>query len=133
MGEERVVRIGGLAGERVTPLRRGGVAGALAGWGPAAAEFWPAWCDLTEFEDLVSDLLGADVGAHVLVLWALSRFGGSPAMLNELIDDDVLPQFGDVLLEDMVEVAFALGAAWAAKRGPLSGQGRIDVCVSPTA
>lgn len=55
-----------------------------------------------------------------MVLWAISRFG-SPISgrltIDSLIDEELHPLFGDWLTEDMVRVAFALGAGWAANLG----------------
>jgi hypothetical protein len=59
------------------------------------------------------DRLGDGFGDHLLVLWAVARFGPVPWLLNELIDfDDLSASFGDPLLEDLVCVSFALGVGW---------------------
>jgi hypothetical protein len=100
---------------RQVPLLRPVEAGAhVPAWGAAADELWPAWRQLMDWEDRVGASLGIDVGAHLIVLWILSRFGGSPALLGELIDDELLPRVADPVVEDMMAVAFALGAAWMA-------------------
>lgn len=82
----------------------------------AWARLWPAWRNLEEWEDRVDADFGSELGEDMLVLWALLRFGGSrdlEGLLNELVTDDLAPTFGSSLMEDIVQVAFALGAAWA--------------------
>jgi hypothetical protein len=62
-------------------------------------ELWEAWQRLAHFEDHAAGL-------------------GS-----ELVGDDLTPRFRDPLVEDMMLVAFALGAGWGAaiEREPLLG------------
>jgi len=91
--------------------------GRQAAW----ARLWPAWRNLEEWEDRVDADFGSELGGEMLVLWALLRFGGSrdlEAILNELVTDDLAPTFGSDLMEDIVAVAFALGAAWAGSVPP---------------
>jgi hypothetical protein len=77
---------------------------------------WSAWRRVGGWQELASENLGDWLGSRLLVLWALSTFSGrgaGDALLDELVDDDLEPRFGDELLEDMVSLAFALGASWA--------------------
>ena len=80
------------------------------------ALLWPAWRNLTQWEERIDAEFGNDLGEDMLVLWALLRFGGSrdlEGILKELVTDDLEPTFGGTLMQDIVAVAFALGAAWA--------------------
>ena len=91
-----------------------------AGWRTDANEIWRAWRGLEDWDDVVEARFDRGFGRHLLVLWALYTFrGGSPEILGELVADDLEPRFGDPVVEDMVRVAFALGASWAAaERSP---------------
>ena len=85
-----------------------------------AGDLWAAWQSLDDWEATADDELGARLGEVLLVLWTIHRIGCSPegrAALDDLIDDDLHPRFDDPLLEDVVGVCFALGAAWADRRG----------------
>lgn len=84
-----------------------------AAWDAAADKLWSSWCELPEWEIWADDSFGDLLGEEVLVLWAISRFRTVDGALNELIDEDLRPRFADALLEDLVRVAFALGAGWA--------------------
>ncbi|MGI8609337.1 MAG: hypothetical protein ACR2MY_08950 [Candidatus Dormibacteria bacterium] len=92
-----------------------------AGLDGPAAELWPAWQGLARWEESAEDCLGAGLAEEVLLLWALSRFGGmadrSDSLLSELVDDNLHPRFADPALEDIAHMAFALGASWASKLG----------------
>ena len=91
---------------------------ARAGWQSDASEIWQAWRGLEDWEDLVETRFDRSFGRHLLVLWALYAFrGGSEEILRELVAENLEPQFGDPVIEDMVRVAFALGASWAAAGG----------------
>jgi hypothetical protein len=85
-----------------------------------AGDLWAAWQSLDDWEAKADDELGARLAEVLLVLWTIHRIGYSPegrAALEELIDEDLHPTFDDPLLEDVVGVCFALGAAWADQRG----------------
>jgi hypothetical protein len=84
-----------------------------------ATDLWDAWQSLDDWEATAGDELGASLGELLLVLWTVHRLGSSSegrAALDDLIDDDLHPTFDNPLLEDVVGVSFALGAAWAARR-----------------
>lgn len=84
-----------------------------------AARLWEAWQALDRWEAAADDELGDTLGELLLVLWSVHRLGLSSegqAALGELIDDEMHPTFGDALLQDVVGVSFALGAAWAEQR-----------------
>ena len=83
-------------------------------WGPHAAELWAPWSALTDWEVRLEDTFGDGLSEEVLVLWAISRFGSMEAFLGELVGPDLKPRFGDLATEDIVRVAFALGAGWGA-------------------
>ena len=86
---------------------------------PAVNDLWDAWQALDAWEATAGDELGASLGELLLVLWTVHRLGHSAegrAALDGLIDDDMHPTFDDPLLEDVVGVCFALGAAWADRR-----------------
>lgn len=94
-----------------------------AGWRTDANEIWRAWRGLEDWDDVVEARFDRGFGRHLLVLWALYTFrGGSPEILGELVADDLEPRFGDPVVEDMVRVAFALGASWAAADRPAAGR-----------
>jgi hypothetical protein len=89
-----------------------------------AADLWGAWQALDDWEATAGDELGASLGELLLVLWTVHRLGCSAegrAALDDLIDDDMHPTFDNPLLEDIVGVSFALGAAWADRRGRVHG------------
>jgi hypothetical protein len=89
-----------------------------------AGALWAAWQSLDDWEATADDELGARLGEVLLVLWTIHRIGSSPegrAALDDLIDEDLHPTFDDPLLEDVVGVCFALGAAWADRRGRTHG------------
>jgi hypothetical protein len=88
-------------------------------------ELWEAWQRLAHFEDHAAGL-GSALAPELIVLWAVWRFGNSEpgdTLLGELVGDDLTPRFRDPLVEDMMLVAFALGAGWGAaiEREPLLG------------
>lgn len=85
-------------------------------WVGQGVQLWSAWRNSRRWQEHAEDEFGVHLGAHLLVLWALSTFsedGVGEAVLGELIDDDLEPRFGGELVEDMVSLAFALGAGWA--------------------
>jgi hypothetical protein len=89
-----------------------------------AGDLWAAWQSLDDWEAMADDELGARLGEVLLVLWTIHRIGTSPegrAALDDLIDENLHPRFDDPLLEDVVGVCFALGAAWADRRGRADG------------
>ena len=89
-----------------------------------AARLWDAWQALDRWEAVADDELGDTLGELLLVLWSVHRLGltsEGQAALGELIDEEMHPTFGDALLEDLVGVSFALGAAWAEQRRGSSG------------
>lgn len=88
--------------------------------GLGSGDLWAAWQSLDDWEATADDELGTRLGEVLLVLWTIHRMGCSPegrAALEQFIDDDLHPRFDDPLLEDVVGVSFALGAAWADRRG----------------
>ena len=92
---------------------------AWSAWREDGPELWPAWHALTGWEQQVDDRFGARLGEEILVLWALSRFANDqvPGVLDELIEgNEVRPRFSDPVMEDMVTMAFALGAGWITER-----------------
>jgi len=96
----------------------------------AAMRLWPAWRALDEWEGLASDELGGSLGELLVLLWSVRRLlfaTESLALFNEFIDEELHPEFSDPLLEDIVEVAFALGAAWANDRSRGGGVLRLPV------
>lgn len=111
-------------------LHSGGV---FASWQATGKQLWEAWRDLDQWELATAEDLGAELGANLLVLWALRTFaGGSETLLAELIDDDAQPRFGDEILEDIAFVAFALGASWgASSQGDVQLDGVRRTVVSP--
>jgi hypothetical protein len=86
-------------------------------------ELWAAWSHLSELETRVCDAIGDGLAAELLVLWAIARFGGhgqlGDPVLQELVDEEMHPRFGDWVMEDIARFAFALGAGW-------SGTGGVD-------
>jgi len=91
------------------------VAAALASWHASGLQLWPAWRRLEHWEDCAIECIGMDLGAHLLVLWAIYTFGhGCDPLLAELVDEDAQPRFGDEILEDVARLAFSLGASWGA-------------------
>ncbi len=89
-------------------------------WRDAAARMWPAWKGLNRWEDTASGDFEAVLGEFILLLWSVHRFGpgdDGTALFDQIVDDGMPPTFSDPVLEDIVEVAFALGAAWAEDRG----------------
>jgi len=93
-----------------------GQAPAEHGLRTSSEEMWQAWRRLEHFEDSAAQL-GDVLAPELIVLWAVWRFGNSDpgdTLLGELIDDDMMPRFRDPLVEDMMLVAFALGAGWGA-------------------
>jgi len=85
----------------------------------SSEELWSAWRHLADVEDRVAGL-GSGLGPDLIVLWAVWRFGGTALgepMLKELVDDDYQLRLHDPMVEDMVLVAFALGAGWGAEVG----------------
>jgi len=102
------------------PLTDDGVAPELRGvrraWASRSDRIWPAWQHLPEWEICSFDDFGPSLGSDLLVLWALYTFSDVDVLLTELVDGEGRPTFGDPLIEDMVSIAFALGAAWAASR-----------------
>jgi hypothetical protein len=77
---------------------------------------WEAWRRLGHFEDHSVEL-GPNLAPELIVLWAVWRFGDTApgdVLLGELVGDDMMPRFRDPLIEDMLLVAFALGAGWGA-------------------
>jgi hypothetical protein len=88
-------------------------------WRVAADNLWPAWRELGHWQESAEAELGARLPELLLVLWTLSRLSGTPEsveLLFELVSEDLHPDFANDVLEDIVGVAFALGAAWAEHR-----------------
>jgi len=112
------------AGVRRRPARSAALLNALSGFArrdlrTASEELWSAWRRLADFEDRAARL-GSGLGPDLIVLWAVWRFGGTALgepMLKELVDDDYQLRLQDPMVEDMVLVAFALGAGWGAEIG----------------
>jgi hypothetical protein len=89
-------------------------------WRAAADQMWPAWKGLNRWEETAAEELDQVLGEFILLLWSVYRFAPSvdgPALFDQILDADLHPTFNDPVLEDIVEVAFALGAAWADDRG----------------
>jgi hypothetical protein len=88
-------------------------------WRSAAPQMWPAWKGLNRWEETASADFEAVLGEFILLLWSVHRFGpgdDGTALFDHIVDDNLHPTFSDPVLEDIVEVAFALGAAWAEDR-----------------
>jgi ParB family chromosome partitioning protein len=103
---------GGPARFAVLPGRQPGPGGSRL----AGDEIWDAWRRLPFFEDCAA-ALGAELAPQLVVLWAIWRFSPSApgeTLLSELVGEDMMPRLRDALVEDMVLVAFALGAGWGA-------------------
>jgi len=86
---------------------------------PGAMGLWDAWQALDSWERTADDELGPTLGELLLLLWSIHRLGSSAegrAALDDLIDENMHPTFDDPVLEDVVGVSFALGAAWADHR-----------------
>jgi hypothetical protein len=89
-------------------------------WRSAADQMWPAWKGLNRWEETAASELDAVLGEFILLLWSVYRFAPTqdgPALFDQILDGNLHPSFSDPVLEDIVEVAFALGAAWADDRG----------------
>lgn len=86
---------------------------------PAAAGLWPAWKGLERWEETAADELSEPLGELIVLLWTVHRFGAASigtALLDFVVDEELHPTIYDPVLDDIVEMAFALGAAWAAER-----------------
>lgn len=87
---------------------------------PASSHLWAAWQGIGGLEDRVRELCGDELAGELLALWAIARFGdrlgGHDAVLDDLVDEQLHPLFGDWLLEDVARFAFALGAGWDQSR-----------------
>jgi hypothetical protein len=86
---------------------------------PNAMRLWPAWKGLNRWEETVASELPELLGGLILLLWSIHRLGeGSAggALLDAAVDEDLRPTMSDPVLDDIVELAFALGAAWAEGR-----------------
>lgn len=80
---------------------------------------WEAWRALPGWEEVAENELGERLGELLLLLWSAHRFGAAPAtsvMVGELVDDQLHSALEDPLLDDIVMMAFALGASWATSR-----------------
>jgi hypothetical protein len=88
-------------------------------WAGDGERLWPAWRGLPDWENRALEQFGDDLGGHLLVLWALYTFSGPDVqgLLNDMVDDDLQPTFGNSLVADMMCIAFALGAGWARTGG----------------
>jgi len=82
----------------------------------AARRLWPAWHNVDEWEEKSSDELGARLGDLLIVLWSVRRFAvleECETMIDDLLDEALTPGVSSPMVEDLVEFAFAIGAAWA--------------------
>jgi hypothetical protein len=107
----------------VEPVRRTDPGHDHVRWFAAtAARLWPAWKGLNRWEETIADELPELLGDLILLLWSVHRLGeGSVggALLDAAVDEDLRPTMSDPVLDDIVQLAFALGAAWAEDRGVL--------------
>jgi hypothetical protein len=88
-------------------------------WRQAADALWPAWQTLGRWEQTAVGEVGPEFGELLLLLWSIHRFTGSDegvAVFDQIVDEDFHLTFADPVTVDAVEVAFALGAAWAESR-----------------
>ena len=88
-----------------------------------AERLWNACRALDSWESAVDEELGETLGEILLLLWSVHRLGvisEGQAALDELVDDELHPTFGNSVLLDIVGVSFALGAAWADQRRSFS-------------
>ena len=79
----------------------------------AGERMWPAWRALQAWEQRASTEFGDTLGRIVLLLWTAHCFGGNEDAVA-LCLDAVESIDRDSVLADVAEVAFALGAGWAA-------------------
>jgi hypothetical protein len=85
-------------------------------WRSVADEMWPAWQALNRWEENVERDLGESLGELVVLLWGVHRLAGvSPGavLVDEMLEGGLLDELLTPLVHDIVETAFALGAAWA--------------------
>jgi hypothetical protein len=89
----------------------GGDDAAAAALRRAGERMWPAWRSLEDWETASAAEFGESLAELVLLLWSVHRFAGTDAVIlaQEISDFGVC----DPLLQDVTEMAFALGAAWA--------------------
>jgi hypothetical protein len=85
----------------------------------AASQLQSAWNGLGYWEDMAEDELGAALGELVMLLWSIHRFGHGPfgrMMVDAVIAEVAGPAGEDPVLDDILTMTFALGAAWAEDR-----------------
>ena len=104
-------------------------------WRDAACRLWPAWKALGRWEEAAVGEVGPEFGELVMLLWSVHRFAGSDsgiAVFDQIVDENFRLVFADPVTVDVVEVAFALGAAWGESRSPMGPPARIlPVVLSP--
>jgi hypothetical protein len=88
-------------------------------WREAADALWPAWQALCRWEQTAVCEVGPDFGELLLLLWSIHRFTATEegvATFDQIVDEDFHLTFADPVIVDAIEVAFAMGAAWAESR-----------------
>jgi len=97
-------------------------------WRDAACRLWPAWKALGRWEEAAVGEVGPEFGELVMLLWSVHRFAGSDdgiAVFDEIVDEDFRLVFADPVTVDVVETAFALGAAWGESRSPVGSPAKV--------
>ena len=81
-----------------------------------AGQLWSSWPELARWEDRAEEEFGPQLADLIVVLWSLHRLGATAegiALLQQITDAEADGESVDPVLQDILDMSFALGAAWA--------------------